>query len=136
MVKSINVLGAVYTIKKCELYDVNSSTEYIGMCDYINKEIRIWNGAKSEKDILSIRYHELIHAVLYESGLKYIMDGETEHICEIFAKIISDQKMLGGIYKEFMQDLVERFWFAFKLEEGYKDYAIEVFSKIANMEVV
>jgi len=64
----VNVLGRAYTVDLRDYMD----SDFYGECDFTKAAIRI---NKNQKDLESTIVHEVLHAIIFESGLKYIIDS-------------------------------------------------------------
>lgn len=68
--REVNILGRTYKIRQKQMKDY-------GLCDYDNKCILLKTGMSTtqrEETIL----HEVLHAILYESGIGFKFDTSTE----------------------------------------------------------
>ena len=71
----INILGTRYSVDIVDKQDdMMSSNNWCGYCDYINKKIVV---LKNNEEEHALR-HEIIHAFLHESGIKFDLAFHTE----------------------------------------------------------
>ena len=100
-IKEINILGEKYTIDESEELENKD-----GQCDWTTKEIKICNtlliGGEGKLKNLelyknSVIRHEIIHAILHESGIDTINHIHNEETIDWIARIFP--KMLK-IFKE------------------------------------
>lgn len=78
-IKTINILGKIYSIKYRTIQEDKKLEELAGYTDFYSKEIVIEDTTRSERSVTStsnlkeynnkVLKHEIIHAYLYESGL-------------------------------------------------------------------
>lgn len=117
MNKNINIRGRKYSIQVTDIID--NEIKYAGLCDPINKIIYIKLGETIE-ETLNTLIHELVHAFLFECGLKQQAKDETIndyieaqflHFLKSFIdsiKIIFPQKKYeANKIKEFINDIFE-----------------------------
>jgi hypothetical protein len=84
--KSVNVFGATYSIRRVK--DLNEG-EDDGHCNVVKKEIAIDSKLKG-RELAETFYHELFHAVSYETGIYQAIEKELEEIIVTnFSKMIS-----------------------------------------------
>ena len=92
MLHVVSVLGTPYTIYQGDSVDFPDLADCDGYCDTTIKTIIVSDmsesagkpGAKADLERKVIR-HELLHAVLFESGLSCNSWGENEEIVDWFA---------------------------------------------------
>lgn len=85
MSDNVDVLGVNYYISILENQDKFMKEEKLaGYTDFITKEIRILR-QDIEKETSKVLMHEIIHAVLYESGIDYELQFHTEECVDFFA---------------------------------------------------
>lgn len=84
MYKTVDILGTEYTIETLDVQDSLMKEENLsGYIDFIKKEIKILDISKEEnKKIVS---HEVIHCLLYESGVENGLQFHTEECVNFFA---------------------------------------------------
>ena len=81
----INILGVDYTITYVKLEDIAA----LGECDTKDKLIKI-AVEQSKDEAIGTLYHEIGHAILFESAVYYGVSREIlEVITEQFAKVFS-----------------------------------------------
>lgn len=90
MITLITVLGRTYAIQYVDLDDT------YGEHDQVDKVIRIHHSL-SEEDRRATVVHEVIHAILFESGLGQLLDGDLE---EALCRAIEHGLMGSGLIKE------------------------------------
>ena len=90
----IQIFGTSYTIKKVkEIPDFPGAQ---GLFDPTNKILYCFDSL-DKKEEKETKYHEIIHAVFFESGVTQVLSAEVEEIiCEVLAKTLSkiDHKKL------------------------------------------
>lgn len=72
--KSVEVLGKNYSIAYTPVKEME---QLLGDISFEDKVIRIRNGL-SDVETHNTLLHEIIHAVLYDSGMKFLMSGKME----------------------------------------------------------
>lgn len=77
----INIKGTNYRVRFLPKNKFNSDEyrEHMGYCDYNKKEIQVRNDLKPE-DMLETLYHEMIHALLDETGAASIISDDLNEI--------------------------------------------------------
>ena len=68
----IDVLGVTYTVVFVKgMDDLDSFMDTFALCDIFKKQIKIWEGLP-ESNLTRIFFHELLHAVFYESRIEFL----------------------------------------------------------------
>lgn len=82
--KKIYIMGSVWTLHDTKKTVYLDGVEVYGYCDYALKELHV---AKNE-EYFSTLIHEMIHAILWESGLNNakINNDIEEVLCEVLSR--------------------------------------------------
>lgn len=80
--KVVNILGEIYKVYFMEGNVYNDGVLVCGYCDYISKEIFIDTNRNSNNETLK---HEIIHAILFESGIEFGYNFHNEDVVNYFA---------------------------------------------------
>lgn len=80
--KEINILGEIYKIYLVDGNVYNDRVLVCGYCDYEAKEIFVDTNKNSNNETLK---HEIIHAMLFESGIEFGYNFHNEDVVNFFA---------------------------------------------------
>ncbi|WP_294977362.1 ImmA/IrrE family metallo-endopeptidase [uncultured Leuconostoc sp.] len=92
--KSIKVGAIDYKIEIVHLDRNNDGDEILGYCQYIDNVIQINEDASPERQEQTL-YHELVHAILFESSNNEFQDNErlVDSVGLILHQIIKNNKL-------------------------------------------
>lgn len=125
-----------YELIECDnLSDVKEDFSSWGICDLVNKEIKIYSKRTAE-DLSITLMHEILHAVLHEHGIEEYFEKETTNeenfittfsalFCVKFNEEIKGDKKSHSTYSD-----VERFFEFYSFEDFIKNGCKKNISKI------
>lgn len=80
--KTVSILGEEYKVHLVEEDVYSNGKQVCGYCDYENKEIYVDRKNNVRSETLK---HEIIHAVLFESGMEFNYGFHNEEVVNYFA---------------------------------------------------
>ena len=92
---TVNILGRVYTIKICKL-----AKDTYGECDTDKAVIRL---NRRHEDMMDTLVHEVVHAILFESGIKHILESH-DGLEEAIVRAIEHGLSTAELIRDFLPD--------------------------------
>jgi Zn-dependent peptidase ImmA (M78 family) len=93
----VSVLGRLYRIEYVAFEEGN-----YGECQGEKGLIRIREGLPEEERRATI-VHELLHAILYESGITHILEKDNEHLEEAIVRAIEHGLIRSDVIRDFQE---------------------------------
>ena len=87
----VKVAGTSYTVIEKEVISANGNRNYDGVCSYYEEQIEIleemsWNRKKSTF------VHELLHAAMFEAGMKEHDEALICRLAPVLTQVLSDNE--------------------------------------------